>query len=147
MADDSGTPDDSATLVGTADDPGGDGGRLWGRRRTTFWRGRPDDSGGWQNELGTSGSGEDDAAIVTHHSDVSVGLPGPTLQRLFVLASRRRGRRSRAHKTCSSPASGGCGWVPRYDVQRQHTLGFARVGSRASGLAFEGVGFRALDLR
>ena len=58
--------------------------------------------------------------VVTHHSDVFVGLPGPTLQRLFCASVARRSGRSRARQTRSIPASGGCEWVPRYEHGATH---------------------------
>ena len=57
-------------------------------------------------------SGEDDAAILTHHA--------------------RHGEVGEAeHKTGSSPASGGCGWVPQYEdgAIHDHSMGGARRGT------------------
>ena len=62
-------------------------------------------------------SGEDVAAIVTHHPDVPVTF-------LNIATSVRLMQHSEGeeaeHKTRSSPASCGCGWVPRYEDGATH---------------------------
>ena len=91
-----------------------------GRLRTTLpfakklgglWRGR------------LARTGEDVAATVTHHSDV----PVTTSVRLV---QHGEGEETE-HKTRSSPASGGCGWVPRYEdgATHDHFMGGARRGT------------------
>ena len=99
-----------------------------GRLRTTLpfakklgglWRGRLDGRL-WRWPART---GEDVAATVTHHSDV----PVTTSVRLV---QHGEGEETE-HKTRSSPASGGCGWVPRYEdgATHDHFMGGARRGT------------------
>ena len=129
-----------------ADDSGGDGGRrgdggpLCGLARGQE-RGRPgqlgrqmarsdmtadDSDGGWRTTLAMDG--EDVTAIVTHHSDVPLAFPN--IATSVRLVQHGEGEEAE-HKTRSSPASGGCGWVPRYEdgATHDHSLGGARRGT------------------
>ena len=112
---------------GRRDDPGGDGDGTW--RRTLvgdsarlchsqkelggLWRGRLDGRL-WRWPART---GEDVAATATHHSDVPVTLPN--IATSVRLVQHGEGEEAE-HKTRSSPASGGCGWVPRYEDGATH---------------------------
>ena len=125
----------STTLAGTS-------GRPWrGRRRDLA-----EDSGGrlrttlplakraWRTLARTTRrttlavAGEDVAATVTHHSDVPVTLPN--IATSVRLVQHGEGEEAE-HKIRSSPASGGCGWVPRYEdgATHDHFMGGARRGT------------------
>ena len=115
-----------ANLAGPADDPDQDG----GRRHSGDWRAlaksaRRANLAGTPLDLAlaratarrtrrttlavdSEDSGEDDAGTVTHHA--------------------RRSGRSRTQNPFHSPASGGCGWVPRYEdgAIHDHSMGGAR---------------------
>ena len=123
---------------GRRDDPGGDGDGTW--RMTLvgdsarlchsqkelggLWRGRLDGRlWRWPARMG-----EDIAATVTHHSDVPVTLPN--IATSVRLVQHGEGEEAE-HKTRSSPASGGCGWVPRYEdgATHDHSLGGACRGT------------------
>ena len=112
---------------GRRDDPGGDGDGTWRRTlvgdsaRLCHSQKSLADSGAERTTL--AAAGEDVAATVTHHSDV----PVTTSVRL---AQHGEGEETE-HKTRSSPASGGCGWVPRYEdgATHDHFMGGARRGT------------------
>ena len=89
-----------------------------------LWRGRLDGRL-WRWPART---GEDVAATVTHHSDVPVTLPN--IATSVRLVQHGEGEEAE-HKTRSSPASGGCGWVPRYEdgATHDHFMGGARRGT------------------
>ena len=116
----------------SADDYGGDGGPECLARGQE--RGRPgqlrrqmarsdmtadDSDGGWRTTLAMDAvdSGEDVAAIVTHHADVTSAFPN--IATSVRLVQHGEGEEAE-HKTHSSPASGGCGWVPRYEDGATH---------------------------
>ena len=116
---------------GRRDDPGGDGdgrrtlvddsARLCHSQKSLADSGADDstdDSWRWPAR-----TGEDVAATVTHHSDV----PVTTSVRLV---QHGEGEETE-YKTRSSPASGGCGWVPRYEdgATHDHFMGGARRGT------------------
>ena len=79
-------------------------------------------------DSGPARTGEDVAATATHHSDVPVTLPN--IATSVRLVQHGEGEEAE-HKTRSSPASGGCGWVPRYEdgATHDHVMGGARRGT------------------
>ena len=71
-------------------------------------------------------SGEDVAAIVTHRSDILLASAN-----IVTFVSNRAAKWKKQNTTRSSPASGSCEWVPRYEVGaiHDHSMGGAPRGT------------------